>query len=329
MSAARSLFPNGLRQFAQKCSARVLSAPGWSWLHSRITGRRHAILTFHRIRDDGQPLDRFDTCPSHTISQFANTIEQLVREYEVVGLSELADRCECPRSLAAITFDDGWRDTFDLAFPYLEKKGIPATLFVTTGKIAQRCPFWQQRLGELFRAASEKDSGELPRRLRDVFGIRKKDLVSDKTFRQTVSRLKTEGKSPDEIIEKGFSEFAKRDFGFRCFVDEAEIAAMSRSCISIGSHTCTHPLLDQLPEQEIRSELVNSKKHLESLIQRTVDMIAYPNGNFNEQVRKIARDVGYSLGCTTIDRKCNRADNRMSLPRIEPAWFVRQSAGLR
>ncbi len=331
MNIAGALYPARLRRFARRLFAEQWPVPGRSWLDSRSAGRRHCVLTFHRIREDRQPLEWFDTCPCHTMGQFSHAIEQLAREHEIVGLSELADRRDGPKSLAAITFDDGWRDTFDIAFPYLEKKGIPATLFVTTGKIAQACPFWQQRLGELFRMASgqDADAGELPQRLRDVFGIRRQGPISVKAFRETVSRLKTTGGSPDDVIERNFSGFAKQEFVPRCFVDEAEIVAMSRSCISIGSHTCTHPLLDQLPEQKIRSELVDSKQRLESLVGRPVNMIAYPNGNFDERVLDIARGVGYSLGCTTFERKCSPADDRMLLPRHEPVWFVPQAADRR
>ena len=126
------------------------------WLESMLGRRHHLIWAFHRVRPSGQPRDRFDSCPSVSVDALRTLLQYVKNRFEVVHLSNLFKLRNDSKPLAAITFDDGWRDNFDLAFPLLVELQIPATVFITTGKIGSCQPFWQQCLGSVFRAASMK-----------------------------------------------------------------------------------------------------------------------------------------------------------------------------
>jgi peptidoglycan/xylan/chitin deacetylase (PgdA/CDA1 family) len=56
--------------------------------------------------------------------------------YHVITLDQLFDfldfKIQIPKKSVVITIDDGWRSTYDIAFPILKKYGYPATLFVYT-----------------------------------------------------------------------------------------------------------------------------------------------------------------------------------------------------
>src|SRR5207244_10396360 len=44
------------------------------------------------------------------------------------------------KPMAAVTFDDGYRDVYERAFPLLQRKGIPAAVFVVTDLVGTRHP---------------------------------------------------------------------------------------------------------------------------------------------------------------------------------------------
>ena len=49
-----------------------------------------------------------------------------------------------------VTFDDGYRDNYTLAYPLLKRLGVPFTVYITTGFIDNRLPMWWyqgERLG--------------------------------------------------------------------------------------------------------------------------------------------------------------------------------------
>ena len=110
----------------------------------------------------GQPADPLDTCPSVSVACFRKVLEHVRERFTVLPLEEICGYAgEVPA--IAVTFDDGWRDSFDVAFPVLRKLGIPATMFITTGKIGSSEPFWQQALGWAFRHAGEDPHGQAAR----------------------------------------------------------------------------------------------------------------------------------------------------------------------
>jgi peptidoglycan/xylan/chitin deacetylase (PgdA/CDA1 family) len=89
------------------------------------------ILMYHSVKPAVAPGDRL------TVS--LGTFERQMRflkehRYRVIGLPELAEmirnRRAIPYKTVALTFDDGYRDNFEIAFPVLKKYGFPATVFL-------------------------------------------------------------------------------------------------------------------------------------------------------------------------------------------------------
>ena len=102
-------------------------------LAARALRGRGLVLALHRVDDafagDGLTLsaDQFDTYCRYLSDHF-----------DVVPFDEIVSRLAEGRGLdghVAITFDDGYRDNHEVAAPILEKHGLPATFFVTTGFI--------------------------------------------------------------------------------------------------------------------------------------------------------------------------------------------------
>lgn len=74
------------------------------------------------------------------------------RNFRVVSLPQLAADLREGRSVAgqlALTFDDGYKDNLDTAAPILQKYGLTATFFITSGFIdATAQPWWDQNAGD-------------------------------------------------------------------------------------------------------------------------------------------------------------------------------------
>src|SRR5918996_3203850 len=108
--------------------------------------RRPLILGYHRVVSDFAAASKTEM-PSMLISQamFERHVESIGKHFRFVSLDEIGERISNGRPftkpVAAITFDDGYRDVYENAFPYLRRKGIPAAVFVVTDLINQ--PLWQ------------------------------------------------------------------------------------------------------------------------------------------------------------------------------------------
>jgi len=73
--------------------------------------------------------------------------------------------------------------------------------------------------------------------------------------------------------------------------------------ITMASHSQTHPLLSELTEAQIQEELEGSKRDLEALLKRPVRYFAYPSGNLDERVVRLAQSAGYKLAFTTAAKQ--------------------------
>jgi peptidoglycan/xylan/chitin deacetylase (PgdA/CDA1 family) len=100
------------------------------------------------------------------------------------------------------------------------------------------------------------------------------------------------------------------------YLSKDAIVEMSNYGIDIQSHTINHPKLAEITYDEQLTELINSKKTLESITGKKVDSIAYPFGNFNNDTIRAAKDAGYTLGFTTKRGLSDRDDNPLKLDRI-------------
>ena len=70
--------------------------------------------------------------------------------------------------------------------------------------------------------------------------------------------------------------------------------------VTIGSHTASHPRMTRLSEKEAREELAGSKRELEDIMGGEVKFLAYPFGDYNEEVAKWTEEAGYQRAYTTI-----------------------------
>lgn len=133
--------------------ARIKHYLGQAMLAWRPDRMRHAqqgvVVAFHRINasKDSSGL----TISPELFERFCDFFS---RYFNVVPLSALVARLEKRESIGgmlAITFDDGYRDNYEIAAPILKRFKLPATFFVTTGFIeSDVVPAWDKNTGVVF-----------------------------------------------------------------------------------------------------------------------------------------------------------------------------------
>ena len=104
------------------------------------------ILCYHRVAEGVE--DPFYLCVSP--GNFAAHLEEMSRTREPSTLADVSIPSRRPR--VVVTFDDGYRDNLTNALPIAESKGVPITVFVTSGILEDHSGLWWDRLGTLLRS---------------------------------------------------------------------------------------------------------------------------------------------------------------------------------
>ena len=278
---------------------------------------RLAVLTYHRI---AEPLDRPRFTPgtlSATPAEFSEQMEFLARDCRVLALEELLtylrrDRTLPPRSIL-LTFDDGYVDFEEHAWPVLKRMGLPVTLFVPTGYPDRpEHSFWWDRL---FQAIA----GSRSKRILTPFGALEWSSFQDRLrcfrfLRESVKEM-PHGVAMDLVGricgELGSTRPTPSILGW------SSLRTLAREGVSMGSHTRTHPMLDRVTLEEAREEIQGSIADLNRELGSAAPVFAYPAGRHNNGVARVLEEAGVQLAFTTTPGVNEvRRSNRMKLRRL-------------
>jgi len=123
------------------------------------------VLNYHRVGNgDELPFDR--ALWSADEEAFTNQVKFCRSQLDVIAPDDLQRVVSKGRGrYALITFDDGYRDNYEIAFPILKSEGVPATFFVATGPVdSPHVPWWDE-IAWMVRTSKQhqlKLSGWLP-----------------------------------------------------------------------------------------------------------------------------------------------------------------------
>lgn len=294
-----------MRSLIKGITANVLSGTGvLDLLWKRGTSWK--ILMYHRVcnpEDVRYPIQsgmyvRPDTFKMHCLylKQNANVIP--VEELIV----KLQNRVRVPERTIAITFDDGWKDNLENAFPILKSMGLPATIFLPTSYIGTNKLFWTDEIARALRFSPE---------VFKEFDITKKQKEEDQLelILKTLFSLKQSDR--DKKVERLTSQLPKNTN--REFLTWEEVLRLDNFGIKVGSHSHTHRLFKELPRGERESELIESGELLRSKGLFTSRVFVFPGGSYTEEMGMEPSNTGYLASLKTTP---SYNGNSLIYPRI-------------
>jgi peptidoglycan/xylan/chitin deacetylase (PgdA/CDA1 family) len=267
----------------------------------RIQNPKFVILCYHGIGESGNPLGA-----APTVEIFEAQMRFLRENYRIVSLDELCGELNNGNGSEpgiAITFDDGYRSTYTLAFPVLKKYRLPATVYLTLDSVETGQVAWYDRV---FLAMAVPPSGELQL---DLEGPWRFQLNSPedrlRAAFEVVAHLRTlpncRRRECCSLLEKRIG-LPQNALSGRVLTWE-QIRTMHQAGISFGSHTLTHPVVSQLSQSELESELGDSKRVLEDKLGDAVKDFAFPFGkasDYSHAAIQMLTRCGYRSAVTTV-----------------------------
>ncbi|MGH7182098.1 MAG: polysaccharide deacetylase family protein, partial [Nitrospiraceae bacterium] len=242
-----------------------------------------------------------------------------------------------PERAVALTFDDGYIDNYEVAFPILRQHKIPATFYVCPGLIDSNLGFWWDEIYSCFRktgkvainvsklAAYETMSRNLKEELLPTSTVAEREAAAQRII---VMAKRLPAKSIRELIAD-LAELLEVSGKQSCpaarLMGWSHLKEIANNGMDIGSHTMTHPMMSQISERELRQEVQDSRGRLQDALGRSVNGFVYPSGDYHAMAREVVRQAGHGYACTSesgfvtqssdpyLLRRVNISDGNMAL----------------
>ena len=302
------------------------------------------VLVYHRVCEIESDPCRIAVTPDH----FADHLSVLRENYHPLSLRALGQAIrekQVPKNAVVVTLDDGYVDNLFHAKPVCERFSVPATVFITTGKIG-KMEFWWDELEKVVLGAYA-----LPERfVLEVGGgqrewlldpISRESPVDTKQGRGWTVNLETRprtrermymelseilggmGDTERESCLAALLEWSRQPCRLRpdrrTLTAEEIVQLTEGGIIDVGAHSVTHPLLAlQSPEAQA-VEIGESKRELENIVGHTIASFAYPHGGRGDYATEsvcAVREAGFEQACTAIPGVVNARSDLFQLPRL-------------
>jgi peptidoglycan/xylan/chitin deacetylase (PgdA/CDA1 family) len=288
-------------------------------LIGKLLGRNQfSILIYHQVFTE-KDLMR----PSEPdVATFSWQMALIKRFFTPLSLSEALEhknKGTLPSDTICITFDDGYLNNLEVAAPILKQFGIPATVYIATG-FSQGENMFNDRVFDL--VANE-----------ELITLNVKALDEDSL---SLSCIEQRIKAAHFVIGKiKYIPFEERKLIIdalyqennihshaRRMMNNEQILALAAQGIEIGAHTLDHPILQSLPLNQQRSQILQSKMMLEKLLGYKVKGFAYPNGKLNDDysfdTRNLVEELGFEYAVSTNWGTTSKRSDHFQLKRFTP-----------
>ena len=295
-----------------------------------LAGRRLMILIFHRVPQVPDPLvpDEIDA------DRFDELMRMVSRSFRTMTFGSALHhfhRGTLPPRALVLTFDDGYADNAEHALPILRRHGLAATFFVSSGFLDGGL-MWNDVVIESLRSTrlERADFGEL--------GLGVLPLQSIEERRCAMASLLPLIKYQDAAgrrhhLQRLHAVLGQPVLPDRLMMTRQQVQQLHLEGMEIGAHTVSHPILTTLTLAQARTEILEGRRALQSVIDAPVDVMAYPNGqpdkDYSAEHVELLRDAGFRGAVTTATGVASSAADPFQLPRVSPwdrsrlRWSIR------
>lgn len=286
-------------------------------------GHRLVVLMYHRVLPDTHSHRVFEE-PGMYVSPatLRMHLRVLPQHFALVHLDDWIRKVQAgedvPRLACAITFDDGWRDNYEYAFPVLREASAPACIFLVSDFVGSSRSVWTTRLSRLLvddALSPEKRDTALSLLQGSGLKLNLRFPLSADALSEALRSSKGQFNDYElsEILDYVETKCDIDLAGERDFLSWDEVREMSASgLVRFGSHTRHHVrLTDKVDDATLENEVVASKDILAKEIGYLPSLFCYPNGDYTAKVLPIV-GRSYAAAVTT-----QRGWNDARSPKLE------------
>jgi peptidoglycan/xylan/chitin deacetylase (PgdA/CDA1 family) len=265
------------------------------------------ILAYHRVANADPESGLDPTLRSASPAQFAEQMSYLARNYRVLSIEDVLEAytsaSDLPPRSVLVSFDDGYRDFAEDAWPVLHRLGLPAVLFVATDYLnGDARSYWWDRL-HVACCTTERTELTLPGFGRWSLKAREERARAFLELKRLV--IKLEHTRAMALVEKIVDRLGGTDsLNGSELLRWPEVRRLSSSGVCVAAHTRSHPILSRVPVDAVRSEVVGAQDDLRKELGHAWPVFAYPSGHpadINSSMLDLLAAEGFAVATTMVE----------------------------
>lgn len=282
------------------------------------------VLCYHRIGDPNQSPNAYDkNLYSATQDQLAGQIAFLESNTQLIKTGEIDDALKDRGLHVALTFDDGYRDNYELALPVLQAFGATATFFIPTGYIDKpQLPPWDQ-VALMVHSTSQRTIyvNGLFNFEQDIDPNDQQLAVNALTSRYKALRSSEDASAYLTALAQATDYKATSTSNTDLWMTWDMIRELRKAGMDIGGHTVNHPKLSSLTREEQLFEIAGCMDRLHQELGERPDTFAYPFGSddsFTQDTQSMVAAQGFKYAFSLMGGRVKPGDavNPYSIPRM-------------
>jgi peptidoglycan/xylan/chitin deacetylase (PgdA/CDA1 family) len=247
----------------------------------RKWARKKLFLPFYHLASDEEVPHVKHLYRCRTLKEFTTDLDFLLRHFQPVGLREVLSWLHhggsLPENAFHLTFDDGLCQLYDPIAPLLEKKGVPATFFLTTDFLDNKSLGFAHEKGLLLFALESK-----PARSPLVESVLRSHGIEAADAMRAIRKVRYDQQDAlDEIAPLLDVDFKAYLSERKPYVTTDQVKHLIRRGFTIGAHSIDHPLYSQLALREQIRQTTESVRLLKERFALDYAVFAFPFSDRN------------------------------------------------
>jgi peptidoglycan/xylan/chitin deacetylase (PgdA/CDA1 family) len=289
---------------------------------------RTTLLPYHHLVSDSDVLHVKHLYSYKNIAQFTEDLEHLLKYFRPVAVSEVVDAVasgrKMPENAFLLSFDDGFREVYDVIAPILSSRGVPAIFFINPAFLDNRELFYRCKISLVIEGLNQKkNNGTVLTASAAILG-----KAASSTFEELVAAVKKitqldKGllESLAVLLELSFDDYLREN---KPFLTTDQVRQLSGKGFSIGAHSWDHPYYQLVSPEEQQRQTMDSIRYVKDHFSPPFDLFSFPHSDqvlpdsFFQRLREKEGDIDLFFGIQNQKHEtANRVLHRFNAERPE------------
>lgn len=241
------------------------------------------LFPYHHLVSDADVLHVKHLYTYKNTRQFESDIDHLLKHLRPISAEQLQtsilEKKGLPKQSFLLTFDDGFREVYDIIAPMLLRKGVPAIFFINPAFIDNNELFYRCKISLVIEAVlhNNQDKPTL-RKCCEILAIETTDQTN-----ALVSAIKRITNLNKELLDQladtlsiSFADYLKKE---RPFMTSAQVAELHGKGFDIGAHSWDHPYYPLIPAEEQIRQTIQSMSYVKEQFGQTLQTFSFPHSD--------------------------------------------------